>query len=64
MAGHSSHKNLCSFCCVTKARINWVDLYKMNPRKAPILWRQASNWKSENNLDEHKKIFDTVMVKV
>jgi hypothetical protein len=63
MAGHSSDKNMCSFCRVTKKRIDRVDLDRMHPRKARVLRRQASNWNSATTLKERKEIFATYGVR-
>ncbi|POV95546.1 hypothetical protein PSTT_16192 [Puccinia striiformis] len=63
MAGHSSHKNLCSFCRVTIKKIDRVDLDQSRPRKARVLREQANKWKKADTLDERKEIFQTYGVR-
>ncbi|POV99926.1 hypothetical protein PSHT_13313 [Puccinia striiformis] len=63
MAGHSSHKNMCSFCRVTKEKIDRVDLDRIRPRIADVLRKQAENWKNATTLDERKEIFETYGVR-
>ena len=59
MAGQSLHKNMCSFCRVTKEKIDCVNLQQIRPRKSHVLQRQANNWKNSTTLDERKEIFAT-----
>ncbi|POV94647.1 hypothetical protein PSTT_16742 [Puccinia striiformis] len=63
MAGHSSDKNQCSFCCVTKDEIDAVDLDHICPRNARVLRKQAIKWKNTVTLADWKAIFQTYGVR-
>ncbi|KAI7958397.1 hypothetical protein MJO29_006614 [Puccinia striiformis f. sp. tritici] len=63
MAGHSSYKNMCSFCRVTKGKIDRVDLNQIRPRKPQVLREQANNWKNAITLADRKEIFTTYGVR-
>ncbi|KAI7940298.1 hypothetical protein MJO28_013950 [Puccinia striiformis f. sp. tritici] len=63
MAGHSSDKNQCSFCCVTKDEINAVDLDHICPRNTHGLRKQAIEWKNAVTLADRKAIFQTYGVR-
>ncbi|KNE93158.1 hypothetical protein PSTG_13476 [Puccinia striiformis f. sp. tritici PST-78] len=59
---NSSNSHLCSFCCVTKEKIDVVNLDSIRPKNAGVLRKKATEWKNAGTLSERKAIFKSFSV--